>query len=189
MPSLCPPFKIGFPSGSRTHLLQSALCTKYSFFSWLYCSTPTNCQEYSKAGLSGSTTWQTHEEQTFHFPHMCPYGSHWMGCNMDLFSEWTTRQMMGSIRLQYVRYFQRVETALYQVGCCFLSATGLWQEQVCGRPSLACNLKPTIPLEYGSHSPHCRISGVTQSTLIDTKWATCTKHTIMQPMKQKDVIF
>ncbi len=87
MPSLCPPFKIGFPSGSRTHPLQSALCTKYSFFSRLYCSTPTNCQEYSKAGLSGSTTWQTHEEQTFNFPHMCPYGSHWMGYKMDLFSE------------------------------------------------------------------------------------------------------
>lgn len=56
MPSFCPPFKIGFPSESRTHPLQSALCTKYSFFSWLYCSTPTSCQEYSKAGFSGSTT-------------------------------------------------------------------------------------------------------------------------------------
>lgn len=87
MPSLSPPFKIRFPSESRTHPLQSALCTKYSFFSWLYCSTPTNCQEYSKAGLSGSTTWQTHEEQTFNFSHMCPYGSHWMGYKINLFSE------------------------------------------------------------------------------------------------------
>ncbi len=163
MPSLCPPFKIGFPSGSRTHPLQSALCTKYSFFSRLYCSTPTNCQEYSKAGLAGSTTWQTHEEQTFNFPHMCPYAPTGWAIRWIYFQKWTTRQMMGSIRLQYVRYFQRVETALYQVGCCFLSATGLWQEQVCGRPSLACNLKPTIPLEYGSHSLHCRISGVTQN--------------------------
>lgn len=174
MPLLCPPFKMGFPLESRTHPLQSALCTKYCFFSWLYCSTPTDCQEYSKAELFGSTTRQTHEEQTFNFSHMCPYCSHWMGYNMNLFSGGTTRQMMGSIRLQYVRYFQRVQTAPYQVG--FLSAARLWQEQACGCWSPAHNLKPAIPLEYGSQTPHCRISGVTQRNLINTNMQPITSH-------------